>query len=461
MERQVLISFLGAGPKKNIDIGPVKESRAYNPAVYHFDDGTEIKTTFIADALIRQYGITDTILFGTTHSMWERVYEVFCKEQDAEAAEVYVDVTNHCDTANSKTPLTIPHREKVEKVLGGDSHIVLLRYGITEAEIRENMSIVLGIEEYLQDGDKLTIDITHSFRSLPLYIMNLLLYLRNISSKRITISRICYGMLDVSGEFNYTPVVSLNGIMELQDWITGAYNFMEFGNTYKIAGLLEKESKAEYGDAAKSLRGFADAKNLNRLREFRNTMSRLAPLTKGDHLPDIARKLIPGIISGFTRRFSPSLDDYVYQFRMAEWHERHHNSGYALIILVEAALSFCCYLVPDSVMPAELVSDERGTVKKDKEGNLSPVAKRDAVRRCLNYLRNDVGRQSVETLRNELKSRMELRGLVFSLFNLHYDTLNYDRNTIAHDLDRDKSYTKILSDLKAGLAYFRDAFSKV
>ena len=457
MARKVLISFLGTGPKGNKEIGPQKGNRSYWPATYHFEDDSEIETSFVADALVRHYDIENTILLGTTHSMWERVYETFCDNKSIDIdLNYYVELANYCDNANSKSPLTIPHPKKIEEVLGGDSHVVLLRYGITEEEIQENISIVLCIEKYLMNGDELIVDITHSFRSLPLYIMSLLLYLKNISTKKIAISRICYGMLDVTDEFGYTPIVSLNGIMDVHDWITGAYNFMEFGNTYKIAKLLENDSSGQYDDAAKRLRGFADAKNLNRLREFRKKVKSLTPLMDNRSLPDIGKILIPGIIDKFTKRFPASLNEYTYQFRMAEWHKERHNYGYALINLVESALSFCCALMPDSLIPVDLVRD-----KKDKMGNILRSVKRETIRKCLNYTREDQGCESIETLRKEFKTLMERQGINFSEFNRQYDNVNYDRNTIAHDLDRDKykSYSTILQDLKKGIKYFRRIYS--
>jgi len=446
MARKVLISFLGTGPKGNVQKGPKHENREYNFARYHFEDGAEFNTSFVADALVSKYGIDDTILLGTTHSMWERVYEVFSQKAGVSIDEdYYYDLAEHCDKADSKSDLVIPHPEKVETLLGKDSHIVLLRYGMNNKEIRENISIVLSLEKYLLDGDDLTIDITHSFRSLPLYIMNLLLYLKNVSSKKIKISRICYGMLDASSEFTYTPVISLNGIMDVQDWITGAYNFQEFGNAYKIAGLLETDSSGNYSIAAKQLRRFADAKNLNQFREFRTGIKDLKPLMDSQNLPDIAKLLVPTIIEKFANRFPASLTEYIYQYRMAEWHANHFNYGYALIDLVESALSYCCEIVPDSYVPEEFIIN-------------GAVRKREAIRTALNYIKKDRGKESVEKLRSDLGYLMKRNGVQFRIFNDFYDKVNGHRNTIAHDLEKSVKSSQMKADLEESLKYFRGVF---
>lgn len=449
MARKVLISFLGTGPNQNLGKG--KEARDYRPAKYHFDEKTEIVTSFIADALVQKYKVQDTILLGTPHSMWERVYEVFCSNKNiAPDEEYYYELAEHCDNANSKSELSIPHPEKIEKLLGNNSHVILLKYGINNDEIRENISIVLQLERFLKDKDELIVDITHSFRSLPLYIMNLLLYLKNVSSKNIKIANICYGMLDAANEFSYTPVVSLNGIMDVQDWITGAYNFIEFGNAYKMAKLLEGDKSTDYREAAKGLRKFADLKNLNRLSEFRKEISSLRPLMNNEKLPPIGQIMIPDIIGSFINRFPANLSDYAYKYRMAEWHEKHHNYGYAFINLVESALSYCCELVPDKNENLLKIEDVKNTTKSK------------VIRLVLNYNdRKDRDKypliaDDIEALRTHLKGKMEMNNVNFSLFNAQYDKINFERNTLSHVLERteSKDYSDSIKELKEGLKYW-------
>ena len=92
-----------------------------------------------------------------------------------------------------------------------------------------------------------------------MFLLNTIIYLQNVSLKNISISHVLYGMLDVSRELTYTPVVDLKSLLNTSEWIVGAYSFKEFGNAYKIANLLKDENKSVY----KRLIRFSDAKNLN------------------------------------------------------------------------------------------------------------------------------------------------------------------------------------------------------
>ena len=448
MGRKILISFLGTGPKNNI--GKEKEAREYRPANYRFDEETEISTSFIADALVQKYKVENTILLGTTHSMWERVYEVFCNNKNKEIDLAYFfELSDYCDKANSKSNLMIPRPEIIEHLLGDDSHVVLLKYGINDEEIKENISIVLQLEKYLKDKDELIVDITHSFRSLPLYIMNLLLYLKNVSSKNIKISKICYGMLDATDEFGYTPVVSLDGIMDVQDWITGAYNFIEYGNTYKISELLKNDRSGDYSNIAETAKKFADVKNLNYIREFRSGISSLITLCNRDNLPELGKEVIAPIMEKFTNRFPKTLKQSVFQYRMAEWHYNHHNYGYALTLLIESIVTYCC-----EIYFAPIIQN-----KDELEKTINNKNTRDLIKDTLNEMEFDdkeyqdsINKVS-EILRIHVDTFDEYSD--YSVFMTNWNTANKDRNNIVHNTMRDRPYNNIIKDLKTNINYFK------
>ena len=185
MGRKVLISFLGTGP---VEKGANR--REYRTANYHIDDNEYVRT-FVADALTEHYGIDTVFMIGTVKSMWEELYRVFCAKRGVEIDEdYYAELGSISETATSKSKLELPDKKKIEKVLGRDSHIVLINYGLNEEEVNNNISAILSLEKDLKNGDELYVDITHSFRSLPLLVMNTLIYLQNVSGKAIQIKKI-------------------------------------------------------------------------------------------------------------------------------------------------------------------------------------------------------------------------------------------------------------------------------
>lgn len=258
MARKVLVSFVGTGPITVTNKQEHRATREYRKTEYVSESNIHKETAFVAEALSDFYQIDDIIMIGTVRSMWEEVYRAFCEKKKLPFDEdYYLKLASHCEKANHSSKLELPDIQKLESVLGKNSHIVLVEYGLNSAEISENISKILNLNGYLNSGDELYIDVTHSFRSLPLIMMNAMIYLQNVSSKNIKIKKFLYGMY--SDELKYAPIVDMTQVLDVNNWIIGAYNFREFGNAYKIANLLEPINK----NVSNILRDLSDANNLN------------------------------------------------------------------------------------------------------------------------------------------------------------------------------------------------------
>ena len=338
MARKVLISFLGTGsfnPK-------MFESREYKTVNYHLGDKDLGNYPFVAAAIRKYYSIETVLLVGTAHSMWEDVYRWFSGERASE--DVYIEIGTASERATNKSPLEVPRVKEIEQALGGDSKVVLIRYGLTEEEIRENVNIILGLQDYLQREDELIVDITHAFRSLPIFLMNLLIYLQNVSSKKIRISHIHYGMLDIIKELGYAPIIDLRSMMDVQEWITGAYNLKEFGNAYKIADLLEGENKS----VASILRNFSDAMNLNYLYSMQAETQKLSGVKDSEYVTDLPRLIINPVVESFVRNFTINTARHrqsLYQLKMTEWQLEHKKYAQAYLTSNDALITYVCELM--------------------------------------------------------------------------------------------------------------------
>lgn len=392
MARKVLISFVGTGA---LDKDSTNK-RQYLEATYRIN-GTDYRGAFIADVLTQHYDIDDIILIGTVKSMWEAVYEAFCKKKGRSFDEDYhIELGCHCADANRISPLELPQKEKLENALGGKSHVVLIKYGLTEDELEYNMSMILGIEKYLENGDELYVDITHAFRSLPMFLMNTLIHIQNVSKKNVSISHIHYGMLDVKGELGYAQVVDMKKILDVNDWISGAYSFKEFGNAYKISKLLNSEDKS----ASELLRDFSDSKNINNIDALQKHVQRLKSIKE---LPDIAQMTVAPVINDFVSRFGNSKSNSNYQYKLAKWHMDKHNYSVAYLVLTEAIITYvceqCCY--------------------------------------------DDSNKSDRELAKDLLMNNSDYQGL-----KLIYNKVNGIRKTIAHAVAHDKSNATIIKTLK-------------
>ena len=312
MGRKVLLSFLGTGPLDS------KENRTYRTTEYHLGETNLGKYPFVSSALKKHYQVDTLLLIGTVHSMWEEVYRWFSENSGKPIDdEVYFRIADDCEKANHLSPLSITDKAAIEKAIGGDSKVILIKYGITESEVMENINIILSLQQYLRTDDELIVDITHSFRSLPIFVMNLLIYLKNVSKQRIKITHIHYGMLEMNRELGFAPIIDLKSMMDVNDWITGAYAFSEFGNAYKIANLVKEEDQG----VSTLLDEFSNLMNLNHLHAIQSISQRLSAIKSKSYKTQLPQLTINPIVGSFIDCFNVTSQKHsLFQLKVARWH---------------------------------------------------------------------------------------------------------------------------------------------
>lgn len=329
---KILISFIGTG---NL-LPDGRAQRDYRKALYKLGD-EEVETSFVAYAL-KQFVKPDKLfLIGTPHSMWEEVYRSFCDHPDD---NVWAELGEWCEKANKDTPVEImPHKGDIEAAIGNDSKVFLIRYGINEAQIQENIDIILGLRAYLKDGDEIVVDITHSFRSLPLLIMQLILYLKQINSPKVTVSHVYYGMLDIIRDLHYAPVVDISSMIRLSDWITGVFTFKLNGSSAQATKLLKEEG----GMSAASLLGkFSNVLSLNDMGQLQQQVQELSSIK---YPSEMARLALEPTVTDFIRRFK-NLSPAEFQYRLAAWHFANGNYLAAYNDMVECIITKACEETP-------------------------------------------------------------------------------------------------------------------
>lgn len=406
---KILISFLGTGPIKNNSNDATQNSseREYKTAKYHFKDGTEKENTFVAAALAEHSKVDKIILIGTVHSMREEVYRYFTEKKNKSIDEkVYYEIYDHSEKANHSSELYIPHKECIEQSIGDKAKIILIKYGITDEEIKENINTVLKLEEEMSENDELIVDITHSFRSLPIILMNLLIYLQSVSRKKINISHIYYGMVEVVREIKYAPVTELNNLLDINKWIIGAYAFENFGNAYQIADLIEDENKS----VSERLRRFSDLMNLNHLGLLQKEVDNLKAIKNVQYKSLIPSLIITPIVDSFIKSFGNIKSHALFQLRLANWQYKHHNYATAYISLMESIITYVC--------------ESNGKLWEDK------------------------------AIRDEAKKELGRNNSIWSidaqLTKIFKDTRKI-RNSLAHSIETDKNHTTMIKVLEDNL----------
>ncbi len=103
--------------------------------------------------------------------------------------------------------------------------------GKTSDEIWDMFSI---ISEKIPSNSELLIDITHSFRSQPMLILAMAVFLRVV--KEVKIKKIIYGAFDAKNENGIAPIFDLTQFIDLIDWSYATELFVNNG----ISSLLSK-----------------------------------------------------------------------------------------------------------------------------------------------------------------------------------------------------------------------------
>lgn len=204
--RKVFISILGTGK--------------YDPCIYRQGDFTSTETRFIQEA---------TLDFLRVRSEW--------RADDA----AYIFLTPTARTSNwQAVPVYKDGSPKGEDYIGLEPTLsqMGLPFPVKPVDISEEgdeeaiWSVFRSIYEQIHEGDRLYIDITHSFRYLPMLLLVLTNYARELKGAEVV--SITYGNLDAK------QLVDLGALIELQDWTVAAGEFLRNGRASGLAELTKE-----------------------------------------------------------------------------------------------------------------------------------------------------------------------------------------------------------------------------
>jgi len=348
---RVLISFLGTGPLQD------EENRVYRKAIYKIDN-KDYETPFVSAALVSHLKIEKKIIIGTAKSMWEEYYRFFYSKKENYNTALYQKIINYTKKANSTTTdFTI--LKELESAMD-NTHIIILKYGLNEDELRENISSVLEIDEFLDKKDNLYIDITHGFRSFPLLAQQVVFYLKEVSSKKLKPRNFYYGMLDANRELGYAPIVDLKIMFEMNDWILGANQFKTSTNGDIIVPLIRKKNE----ELANLLDSFSKAMNINYANEIQNQIKKLEKFDTTS-IKNPEKLIVDKVIDEFINHFSNIKSQSSFQFELAKWYYNKNSFGSSYVILAESLISFICE-VQDQDVFMKKNRDEARIILSDK-----------------------------------------------------------------------------------------------
>ena len=224
-----LITFLGRGQRS--DNGD-REAR------YRLDAQATCTTSFFGIGLARHLDLDRVVVLGTAGSIWD----VFAFD-NADGAMDDAQFERLCDAVKTET-VTQALLDEIKPALKGaaGTHVipVLIPYARSQSE---QIDILDAINHWVEPGSRVTIDVTHGFRHLPMLGLVAARYLQRVKQARI--EAILYGALDMTdtatGE---TPVLDLSGLSHLLDWVEALAAYDASGDYGSFAPLLDQGTGA-------------------------------------------------------------------------------------------------------------------------------------------------------------------------------------------------------------------------
>jgi CRISPR-associated Csx2 family protein len=331
--RNIFVNFLGTNP--------------YIACNYHLDDGRGISNVrFVQEAMVQllceQFTDNDRILI--------------CLTEEAAAK-------NWHDTAEGATH--IPGLQSRLTATGKAELIetVAIPAGKTPDEM---WSIFACILAKLDHGDRITLDITHGFRSLPMLGLVLLHYARML--KQITIDGIYYGAFETLGTIREVknmevsqrnaPIFNLTDFSVLLDWSGAVRDFTHRGDPADIAELLNQAARPRnriskgkdelagvWSAASYHLKAVAQiiktcrGNELVKAEAFTKMHENLIRCEQLPELPHPFRPLLKQIDSKI-EAFQP--DDIDNFLRAVKWCNQHGLTQQSITLFQEGVVSLLC-----------------------------------------------------------------------------------------------------------------------
>jgi len=418
---KILIAGIGGGEKRD---GKYRETN------YSLEGKVYENRSFIASVIEEHFKIDKTIFIGTVGSMWDNLYEYYCKKYNIDYDEEYaMSLFETIVEANKDMDISQLKIEKFNDIFNGKIEGRVTKYGVDSEQIFDNFNIILNLQDTLKDGDEVYIDITHSFRSNAMWMFLVMNFITDLMDKNIEIKMISYGMFEIADRTsNITPIIDLNAFYKLLKWIKGAQSFKNYGNSYLLLDNIENE------ELRKKLKTFSHAMNLNyigTLKQNLNSLKKLLP--EIDEMKGPGKLLIPQIVREFVKEFDGVKKDFILQVRLAKWHYKQSRYAMAYININEAIKGY--------------VADELREFYPDK----SEEELLDYARKWFFKLEPRVSRPNFKK-DNENKKIIEYYKI--------FDHSRRVRNDIAHSLGQKDSAINDIISLENYCAKLEDMLSK-
>lgn len=278
-----LITFLGKGRKAE---------GGYSTATYHFPGGTNKTKIFFGLALLEELATSRTpvdhlLVLGTSSSIWDALLADEMRDSD-----LWTELGEKVEKGEVDDALLAKVADDAQNSMSqaGLVRKVSLRIIPFGRDEQGQIAILQQMAGLVGKGDQVSLDVTHGFRSLPMLGLLSAVFLKQLKGARV--NGIYYGALEMT-EASITPVLRLDGLLRIAEWLTSLSAFRTSGDYGLFTPLLNEAA----GIALQRASFFERTLNISQARQHLRDAEELFPEIEKH---DPVFKLFASELRGFT-----------------------------------------------------------------------------------------------------------------------------------------------------------------
>lgn len=287
-----LISFLGRTPKKD---------GSYRTTVYQMPEGPSQPLSYFGYLLQERLQPDSMVILGTCGSMWDGLLDDMAIPDDIKAPliegllEAVDEQRVTQDMLNNIMAAITPYTHC-------RYHLLLIPFARTETE---QLTMLQVIANAIPEQAEVVLDITHSFRHLPMMALAAIQYLQAIKPE-VRVTKLCYG--EYNDDTKQGHYVDLSGLLHIQQWIKAATLADHTGDLTEVAGLLSNSNLGD--DLAKA----SFYMSIHQSNQARTPLKRVRQALESESLNSAAMLLKPVLL----QKTAWVHESYIFQRQSAQ-----------------------------------------------------------------------------------------------------------------------------------------------
>jgi len=331
---KVLISSVGTGFK-------AKDSKSeYESTIYTIDGKDYENKQLVSKVIVEHFDIEKIIFIGTKKSRWDN-YCYYFNEMD----ETYETLEKKIDNSSLEEKDLDVLEQVVRKSHKNikEVHSFLIDYKENnQEEMWGNFYKLQQIENYLEKGDEVYLDMTHGFRYMPILNMLVLEFLSLEKENIFELKAILYGMLATTPQ--KSNIVDMKIFFDLLKWIRAINMFKHNSNADQLINLLKESDFEDKEVLTKTFSNFNNSlhiANMASIKQFiTGAKSKIQKMKNSKN--NIISFVYPQLEQIISRLDRDKLSHF--QYELASWLYENKNYALSYMALAEAIVSKTCEL---------------------------------------------------------------------------------------------------------------------